>query len=184
MACFLHVGTACRHVCPSRFPSAFKTGRVGPAWTRWEGWKSLRPVDEMLTDSTRSCKNAPEPERALGRMDAGGLGRNRKTRHRPRQSLVSLPSNFLGYTLGYTKLTIGFGGKFGFEPPTAPTNQTALCTLPRCFAQRPDGPLLGNSITRLSAAGHKFGRLRLPPKGVRLASGVVSGQLNHLETAG
>jgi len=35
------------------------------------------------------------------------LGRNRKTRPEPRQSLPNIPSTLVGYTLGYTKLTIG-----------------------------------------------------------------------------
>ena len=35
------------------------------------------------------------------------LGRNRKTRPSPRQSLLSIPSIFVGYTLGYTKLANG-----------------------------------------------------------------------------
>jgi hypothetical protein len=37
------------------------------------------------------------------------LGRNRKTRYRLRRALFSLQSTFVGYTLGYTKLTIGWG---------------------------------------------------------------------------
>jgi hypothetical protein len=44
------------------------------------------------------------PSRALRRIKTGGLGRNRKTRSQPHQSLLLVTSHFLGYTLGYTKL--------------------------------------------------------------------------------
>jgi hypothetical protein len=42
-------------------------------------------------------------------METGGLGRNRKNRYRQRQFLLSPLSIFAGYTLGYTKLTGGWG---------------------------------------------------------------------------
>ncbi len=44
------------------------------------------------------------------------LGRNRKIRYRPHQSVFLQPSKFEGYTLGYTKLTNGWRDKSGFEP--------------------------------------------------------------------
>lgn len=47
------------------------------------------------------------PNRALRRMNTGGLGRNRKTRAQSHQSWLFVASKFLGYTLGYTKLTSG-----------------------------------------------------------------------------
>ena len=42
------------------------------------------------------------------RSPSQGLGRNRKTRPQPHQSLLLVTSHFLGYTLGYTKLLGGW----------------------------------------------------------------------------
>jgi len=70
-----------------------------------------RAVAVEIVEKQPSLAETPQnPNRALRRMNTGGLGRNRKTPCRPRHCLFSPTVRLSGYTLGYTKL-----GDFGIN---------------------------------------------------------------------